>query len=146
MSEPTEPGKSIDVPEPPDDVLGYPANRVIAVMDDPDEVAAAVEELSESGFPREELFVLCGRGGAERLDPSGRHHGLVGRLYRFAQHLGEEHEQWERYAEHMEAGGLMIVVPAGDENKRVAAGILGNHGGHEMVHYGTSQWVPLGPG
>jgi hypothetical protein len=73
MSEPNDRG--MEFRAPPVDVPTSPVNRVIAVMDDPDEVASAIGHLVEVGYEREQIFVLCGPSGAERLDLSGRHHG-----------------------------------------------------------------------
>lgn len=68
--------------EPPEGLLKAPENRVVAHMDDPDALRPAVDDLAAAGFERDELFVLCGEKGAERLDVSGRQHGLPGRIYR----------------------------------------------------------------
>jgi hypothetical protein len=114
-------------------------------MDSPDEVAAAIEELAQEGFERDQIFVLCGPKGAERLDVSGRHHGLRGRLYRFAEHFGGEREHLARNAEHLGAGGLTISVPADEEKKSTVARILGRNGGHEMTHYGKGHWEHISP-
>jgi hypothetical protein len=48
---------------------------VVAFLDGPDEVEAAMEELVGQGFDRDRIWVLCGTKGAERLDVSGRHSG-----------------------------------------------------------------------
>lgn len=143
MSEPTDQGT--DFREPPGDFLTYPENRVIALMDDPDEVAGAIEDLVHAGIEREQIFVLCGPEGAERLDISGRHHGLRGYLYRFAERLGGERELIERNAAHMAAGGLSIDVPADEEQKAPIAHVLKSHGGHDVTHFGKGHWTPLGP-
>ncbi len=78
--------------EPPDGLLTAPENRVLAHMDTPDAVAAAVDDLGQSGFPSDEVYVLCGPEGAERLDVTGEQHGLRGRTYRVMEWLGDERE------------------------------------------------------
>ncbi len=131
-------------PEPPEGLISYPTNRVRALMDDPDQVVAAVEDLVQAGFERSDIFVLAGPLGAERLDVSGRHHGLRGRIYRFIEHLGDEFEQLEVAAEHLRAGGVLIMVPADDDNKDAAARILKEHGGDRLIHFGKGHWESLG--
>jgi hypothetical protein len=88
--------------EPPEDLLTYKPNTVIALMDSEEEVRAAFQELEAADLPRDHMFVLAGKRGAERLDPSGRAHGIRGRLHRLAEHFGEEAEILQRHARHME--------------------------------------------
>jgi hypothetical protein len=137
-------GEEVNFPHPPEGLVTYPTDRVRALMNDPDEVAAAIEDLVQAGFERNDIFVLAGPSGAERLDVSGRHHGLRGRIYRFIEHLGDEFEQLEIAAEHMRTGGLLILVPADDDDKVGAARILKEHGGDRLVHFGKGHWESLG--
>jgi hypothetical protein len=134
-----------DFPEPPDGLLTAPENRVLAFLDTPDEAAAAIDELASTGFERDEIFVLCGPKGAERLDVSGGDHGLRGRTYRIMEWMGDEREVLLRSGEHLAAGGLVVTVPTDEDTKPVAARILADHGGHEMAHFGKGHWEPLGP-
>ena len=134
----------VHFPDPPEGLITYPTNRVRALMDDPDQVVAAVEDLVQAGFERNDIFVLAGPQGAERLDVTGRHHGLRGRIYRFIEHLGDEYEQLVVAAEHMKAGGLLVMVPADDDNKDAAARILKARGGERLIHFGKGHWEPLG--
>jgi hypothetical protein len=136
--------ESIEFPEPPEGLLTAPVNRVMALLSGPDEVAAAVEELVQAGFDRDEIFVLCGPKGAERLDVSGRHHGLHGRVYRFVERIGDEREMLLRSRDHLAAGGFVLTVPADDSDKTTAAHVLSQHGAHGMVHFGKLHWEPLG--
>ncbi|MDQ4148799.1 MAG: hypothetical protein M3164_02210 [Actinomycetota bacterium] len=132
--------------EPPGDFITAPVNRVTALMDSPDGVAAAVEELTQAGIDRDEIFVLSGQKGAERIDVSGRHHGLRGRIYRFVEQMGGLSEEVARAADHMAAGGLAISVPAKEEEiANNVADILEGHGGHEIIHHGRFHWDRLRP-
>jgi precorrin-6B methylase 2 len=131
-------------PEPPEGLVTAPENRVVANMDSPQAVAEAIDDLAEAGFERDEIFVLCGAKGAERLDVSGRDHGLKGRIYRIIERIGDERELLLRLEEHLTAGGLMVSVPATEDAKATAARILGEHGGHEMAHFGKGHWEPVG--
>ena len=52
-----------DFPEPPDGLLTAPENRVLALLDTPEEAAAAIDEPASTGFGRDEILVLCGPKG-----------------------------------------------------------------------------------
>lgn len=135
---------STDFPEPPEEFLKYPAGNLIALMTDGDAVAAALDDLTRSGFPRDKMYVLAGPAGAERLDVTGRHHGLRGRVYRSLQ-VGDEHEELLRAADHLQAGGLAVRVPADKDEKAEAARILGEHGAVHIVYMGKATYETLGP-
>jgi hypothetical protein len=130
--------------EPPEGLLTAPEDRVLAHLDAPEAAAAAIDDLVGSGFPGDEIFVLCGPAGAARLDVSGDAHGLRGRTYRIMEWLGDERELLLRSGEHLAAGGLVLTVPAGDDAKAMAAQILRDHGGRELTHFGRGTWERLG--
>jgi hypothetical protein len=136
---------STDFPEPPEEFLKYPAGNLIALMTDGDAVAAALDDLTRSGFPRDKMFVLTGPAGAERLDVTGQHHGLRGRVYRTLGQVGDEHEELIRAADHLQAGGLAVRVPADKDDKAVAARILGEHGAVHIVYMGKATYETLEP-
>jgi hypothetical protein len=131
-------------PEPPDGLLTAPENRVLAHLDTPDALNAAVEDLVQAGFVQDEIFVLCGPKGAQRLDVSGREHGLRGRVYRVMEWMGDEREVLLRSGRHLEAGGLVVTVPTDGSDKGTAGRILAEHGGHDIAHFGKGHWEPLG--
>jgi hypothetical protein len=111
-------------------------HRVVALMDDADEVTQAVDELEAAGFRRSETYVLHGKPGAEHLDVFGRRHGLRGMLQRRSEEVfGDESLVYPRAGEHLETGGFMIFVPAGKKSKDTAAGILIEHGAHDVHYY-----------
>ncbi len=131
-------------PEPPDGLLTAPENRVLAHMDTPDDVAAAIEHLGTAGVPTDEVYVLCGPKGAERLDVTGEQHGLRGRTYRIMEWMGDERELLLRSGDHLAAGGLVVTVPTDEAGKAEAARILADHGAHDIAHFGKGHWGPLG--
>jgi hypothetical protein len=135
----------VDLPEPPEGFVKYPTNTVAALMNDLDEVSAAIEDLVDAGFDRERMFALLGPEGAEQLDVDGRHHGLRGRLYRFVERIGDERDELLRADDHLRAGGLLLVVPADDEQKATAARIVIAHGAQRVVHFGAGTFEALGP-
>ncbi len=129
--------------EPPDGLLTAPENRVLALMDAPDDVAAAIEDLADAGVPADEVYVLCGPKGAERLDVTGEQHGLRGRTYRIMEWLGDERDVLLRSGDHLAAGGLVLTVPVDEAGKARAARILADHGAHDIAHFGKGHWEPL---
>jgi hypothetical protein len=135
--------ESFDFPPPPDDFLTYKDNRVISIFDDPRSVRAAIDELVKAGFPAEDIYVLSGPEGAARLDLSGEHHGLRGRIYRFIERLGDERQWLEQQSALMKRGGLGVSLPADDESKASAAEILTRHGGQHTAHFGKAHWETL---
>jgi len=140
----TDPGQQSSFPEPPDGLLKAPQNRVLAHMDDPQAVTAALEALASAGFDRDDMHVLCGPKGAERLDVSGRDHGLKGRVYRLVERISDEREQLLGLEQHLNSGGLALTVPADDDAKGSVARIVGSHGGHDMAHFAKGHWERLG--
>ena len=146
--------------ELPDDLLTLRPDTLIAALDDVEDVKAAIGELvaagfpkeeiyvlgGKAGFPKEEIYVLGGKEGAGKLDPTGEHHGLRGRLVRLLERFGEETLLLEQHAEHLERGGFTILVPAGDEQVSTAADVASRYGAHDMFHLGEGHWEPIGPG
>ena len=130
--------------EPPDGLLTAPENRVLAHMDTPDDVAAAIEDLGNAGVPADDVYVLCGPEGAERLDVTGEQHGLRGRTYRIMEWMGDERDVLLRSGDHLAAGGLVVTVPVDEAGKATAARILADHGAHDIAHFGKGHWEPLG--
>jgi hypothetical protein len=132
-----------DFPENPEEFLKYPAGSVIALMNDGDAVAAALDDLKTAGFPGDKMYVLSGPKGAERLDVTGRDHGLRGRAYRTLGQISDEHQELLRTANHLEAGGLAVRVPADKVTKVDAARILREHGAVHIVYMGTATFETL---
>jgi hypothetical protein len=132
-----------EFPEPPEEFLKYPAGNVIALMTDGDAVAGVLDDLTRAGFPRDKMYVLAGPAGAERLDVTGQHHGLRGRVYRTLSQVGDEHEELVRAGNHLQAGGLVVRVPADKDEKAVAARILGEHGAVHIVYMGKATYETL---
>ena len=130
--------------EPPEDLLTYRPDTIIALLDDEDEARKAIEELTDAGFPGKEIYVLRGKAGAEKLDPTGKGHGVRGRLLRLMERFGEETRLLEQHAAHLERGGFAMAVPAADEQVAKAWEILARYGAHDAYHLGKGHWEPIG--
>jgi hypothetical protein len=138
--------EQISLSEPPESLFTpRDDERVLAVIDDPSQVTAAIQDLVREGYSQENIVVLCGAEGAARLEASDRRRGLLGGLYRFAERvLGEEPEERERYARELAAGRFLIAVPADESRKSHVAELLARHGAHDMEHFGRYYGEPLG--
>lgn len=131
--------------EPPDGLFMMPANTVTALMTDGDGTTAAIAELVGQGLSEEEIFVLCGPMGLDLLDTAERHHDLGKHLFEFGRAYGRT-PVWlrDRIHEHLESGGLAIVVPADEGAKPQVVETLSRNGGFEMAHFGRMHWEQLG--
>jgi hypothetical protein len=130
---------------PPGSLKREPRHRIVARMAGPDEAEAAVAALVGAGFPPDDVYVVCGEEGARRLDPTGRHHGLRGRLVRAVQTIFAAEPVLADDASHLEHGGVIVTAPAREQEERTTATqILRNHGGTEMRYYGDRTWEDIG--
>jgi hypothetical protein len=66
--------------EPPDGFLSTPTHQLMAFLSAPDDAAQATTELVAAGFPRDGIYVMVGEDAAVKIDPTGKHHGLRGRI------------------------------------------------------------------
>jgi hypothetical protein len=130
-----------------DRFLRYPARKVIGVVDTLGELEAALSALGAAGFGPESIQVFSGEEGLRCIDPRGEHHGLLGRLIRIIQAIGEEQEHMRRYEHELRAGHYLVVISVTDDeaDRRRAAAILSRHGGHFVDYYGPLAIVHLVP-
>jgi hypothetical protein len=118
--------------------IGYPTNRLLAVIDDPAEAAASMAELKGNGFPDRDLELLRGEEGADRMDGTGEVSGWLGRLRRaFDFTLMDQLVDFAAYERALRDGRAVVMVHVhGDALKAVAHGILKRHRGHFINYYG----------
>lgn len=133
--------------DPASDSLSFPDDTVVGIVNDPDAAASAVEGLLELGLSENDIQVLCCDGGARRLDPSGRRHGVLGRLQRLIQNFGDEdRDHVQRQAAELREGNFLIAAPAEDDEARDrVAEALRENGGHFINHYTRWRVVRLEP-
>jgi hypothetical protein len=118
--------------------IGYPANFLMAVVNDPTEAAAAMAELSATGIPARDLELLRGSEGADRVDGSGEVSGWLGRLRRaFDFTLMDQLVDFAAYERALRDGRAVVMVRVrGDAPKAAAHDILRRHSGHFINYYG----------
>jgi hypothetical protein len=89
--------------------------------------------------------VLCGDEAVRRLDPTGRHHGLRGRLVRAVQTIFAAEPVLQEDAAYLEHGGVIVTAPARDpQERKTATDTLRNNGGSDMRYYGDATWEEVG--
>lgn len=120
-----------------DKFYAYPSNKIVGVIDTPDDLQAVLVELKDARIDLGDIETLCGQPGIERLDRSGKRHGLVAQLIRLAQFMGEEQTHLQRHEEELAAGHFLVSVVVGkDESvKGKVRDVLHAHGGHYYGRY-----------
>ncbi|MEA2548881.1 MAG: hypothetical protein QOE66_693 [Chloroflexota bacterium] len=118
--------------------IGYPTNRLLAVVDDPAGAAAALSELKANGFAERDLELLRGEEGADRMDGTGEVSGWLGRLRRaFDFTLMDQLVDFAAYERALRDGRAVVMVHVhGDAPKEAAHRVLKRHGGHFINYYG----------
>jgi hypothetical protein len=118
--------------------IGYPTNRLVAVIDDPAAAAAALAELKAKGITERDLELLRGDEGADRMDGTGEVSGWLGRLRRaFDFTLMDQLVDFAAYERALRDGRAVVMVRVhGDGPKAVAHEVLKRHGGHFINYYG----------
>ena len=131
-------GPDNPVVPPSSRAVGYPTNRLLAVIDDPAEAAAALAELKASGFADRDLEILRGEEGADRVDGTGQVSGWLARLRRaFDFTLVDQLVDFAAYERALRDGRAVVMVHVhGDAPKEAAHRLLKRHRGHFINYYG----------
>ena len=126
--------------------IGYPTNRLLAVIDDPARAAAALADLKSAGFTDRDLEILRGEEGADRMDGTGEVSGWLGRLRRaFDFTLMDQLVDFATYETALRDRRAVVMVHVhGDEPKARALHVLKRHGGHFINYYGRFATEELG--
>lgn len=122
----------------PGRAIGYPTNRLLAVLDDPAAAASALAELRADGFAVRDLDVLRGEEGANRVDGTGEVSGWLGRLRcAFDFTLMDQLVDFAAYERALRDGRAVVMVHVhSDAPKQAAHDVLKAHGGHFINYYG----------
>ena len=129
--------------EPP---LHSHTHHVIGIVDTPEQVAATLRSLADSGFPDDAAEVLCGEAGLRHIDSSGEHHGLDGRMMRITERLFADDHELIGAEQALQAGKFVVAVLAtADEAAERARAALRSNGAHGVVRYGRWTTTHLHP-
>jgi hypothetical protein len=130
-----------------EDMLVYPTEKVVAVVDDRGALDGVLSALSEAGVPDGEVEILSGQRDAEKLDPTGEEHGPLQRAMRTVQKaLGDESERLEALNAELEAGNYVVQVGLTEEDddrreqeKQRVGRVLKDRGARDVAFYGEYQ-------
>lgn len=115
-------------------------NAVFAVIDDQANASRAVTALVEAGFSEDRVTVWRGEEGKKEIDPTGKEHGVIGRIRRAVQTMGTEYDVIQEFAELVGQGKSGFAVGYANQDELASAHrILAEHAGREMAC--TSQWM-----
>ena len=128
-------------------VIGYPTNRLLAVIDDPALEARVRSELVAIGVPDEQIHVLSGDEAARAFDAWGQRSGVSGRLYRWVQFMAmDQTPDFERYAHEAQAGHAIFAIAASDGGlRRRIVEVLKSLGARFVNYYGRLEQEELIP-
>jgi nucleotide-binding universal stress UspA family protein len=114
----------------------WPSSYLHGIVDSIDEAESALGDMLAAGLAKDQLHTWFGPDGSAAIDPTGRNHGRMARLWRSLERATPERELLERYANEVDAGHVCIGVQIGSpEAVRVAAGILEHHGGRLLSYF-----------
>ena len=129
------------------DFIPYPTNRVVGTVADANSARAAIDALLQVGFDREDIDLLHGETGVQRLDPRGAEHGFLAQFQRALIRTGgpnEEYRHLMRHVDDVSAGRFVIMILARQREQRtLAADILNTHGAEFVGFYGRWAWEGL---
>jgi hypothetical protein len=130
-----------------EDMLVYPTEKVVGVVDDRDHLEGLLSALSDAGVASGEVEVLSGESGERRLDPTGEEHGPLQKAMRTVQKaLGDESERLEALNAEIEAGNYVIQVGLAAEDddereqeKQRVGRVLKDQRARDVAFYGEYQ-------
>ena len=124
----------------------FPYNTVVGVVDEPSGLEAAVSDLVDHGFAESHIHVLCGEDGIQQIDAKGKRKGVLARLFRVVDGLGEEREHTAHHVKDLESGHFVVVIDTpNDSAKARARDALARHGGHYINYYSRFSTENLAP-
>jgi hypothetical protein len=111
---------------------------MLAAFDDPIDAAAAATTLRSSGIADDDISVLRGDEGADRLDGSGSANGPIAKARRMVSFaVMDQLPDFTWYEHAVRRGGAVLMVRVrGDEAKRRVASTLRANHAHFINHYG----------
>lgn len=116
-----------------------PIHRVTGLFDGHDAVTAALCELQEAGFARDDIDILAGHEGEQVLDPSGNA-STASRWYRKLEDWVSDTSKFQELASAtLNAGGFVVAAKPGDDEslKARAMDILARLGARDVKYWAT---------
>ena len=126
-------------PSLPNEQAQYnPIHRVTGLFDSHDAVTAAICDLEDAGFAREDIDIFAGAEGEHVLDPSGKA-SAAGRWYRKLEDWVSDTSKFQELASAtLNAGGFVVAAKPGEEDRKgQAMDILTRHGARDVKYWAT---------
>ena len=119
-------------------MITYPTNRLLGVIDAPEEAVRATTALTEAGLAPGEVVVLAGEEGRDRLGRLGHDPNAFSRLVRLLQFtLMDQTPDFLVYEHALLDGRTVIAVHVADRDAMLeAAAVLERHGAHFLNYFG----------
>jgi len=119
-------------------MIRYPADWLLAVIDDPASARVAASALVESGVPEDQVKVLAGSTASGSLADLPTSRGAVGQLIRLVQFISmDQTPDLRLYEAALDDGRAIVAVHSGTRPKLLEArDILAAHGAHFQNHFG----------
>jgi len=131
-------------PQQPNDFIAYPTNRVVATVADATRARAAVDDLLQAGFARQDIDLFDCEADLHRPAPTGAEHRFAQVQRTLTRTVSDEYKHLRHYVENLRAGRCLIMVLAKKREKReAAADILSTHGAESIEFYGRWSWQEL---
>jgi hypothetical protein len=118
--------------------IGYPTDRMLAVLPDGSTLEPVVTAFREIGIPEGDITVLRGPDGADRLDGTGASHGILTRIHRLVSFtMMDQLVDMAMYERAVLDGAIVVMVRVrGNERKAAVLDAIRRHGGHFANYYG----------
>jgi len=129
-------------------MIGYPTNRLLAVIDDPAKARALADDLVAAGIPAEDVMLLQGAGDIERLRNLGASPAGLRRMTRLFQYMTmDQMPDFVMYEHALTDGRALVAIRAGSRRTiDLARDILVRGDAHFINWFGRlateeiSQW------
>jgi hypothetical protein len=122
-------------------MITYPTNRLLGVIDRPQDAAEAADALVEAAFDPAGIVVLVGEEGRDRLVRLGSGPNVLSRIVRLFQFiLMDQTPDFLVYEGAIAEGRAVVAVHvAGHDRMLAAAAVLERHGAHFLNFFARFQ-------
>ena len=119
-------------------MITYPTNRLLGVIDAPEDAIRAVDALVEAAFDPAGIVVLAGDAGRDRLGRLGHQPNAFSRVVRLLQFtLMDQTPDFLVYEHALLDGRTVIAVHVANRDRMLeAAAVLERHGAHFLNYFG----------
>jgi len=128
------------------DVMGRPRHRLFGVFDDPAVGRGAIDKLgADFHAGKDDIWVLYGEEGLQKLDVSGGTEGLRGRIVRIVELAMSSDIGYLRTLEGaLESGAMVVSIPVANAGAaETLADLLSANSGHSFAYFSNWEFQPV---